>query len=135
MKSYLKFNYKSICEKELNKLLNLNKIIGTAKFLRSEYAFRKNYTESHTVLNSLNTGNPSLTYNLIKFLEYYFLRNDDMIIYKTLNSFSFLVKKEQELKAKIIKLPWKLKIYFVNGKIMTEEEYHEYRDGMYITST
>jgi hypothetical protein len=135
LKNYLRFNYKSITDNELIKLLNLNRLVGTAKFLRSEYAFRKNYTESNIVLNSSITENARIPYNLIKFLEYEMLPLNEMKLYKNLNSVSYVLKKELDLKVKNIKLPWKLKIYFVNSKIMTEEEYHDYRDSIYTQPT
>lgn len=117
------------------KLLNLKKLIGAAKFFRSEYAFRKNYNESQTVLNSLTTGSTSLIQNLIKFLEYEVLTLDEMNEYKNLNSQSYILKNHKLTKEKVTKLPCKIKTYFVNGKIMTEEEYHYYRDNLYTQPT
>ncbi len=54
-----------------------------------------------------------------------------MMEYQNLNRLSYLIKKEQQLKEKSVKLPCKLKTYFVNGKIMSEEEYHKYRDNLF----
>jgi hypothetical protein len=133
LKYYLQFNYKSIRESELIKLLNLRKLIGTVKFLKCEYAFRKNYDESNLVLNSFSTGNNSLTHNLINFLENELLTQSEMNEYKSFNSLSTLLRNVT--KEKLTKLPLKIKTYFVNGKIMTEEEYHQYKDIFYTQPT
>jgi len=97
--------------------------------LRIEYAFRKNYIESHTNLNSNCGSNNSLINNLINFIEIEYLNHTELKEYRNLNKFSYIIKKEKQIKEKSVKLPCKLKTYFVNGKIMTEEEYHSFRDN------
>jgi hypothetical protein len=97
--------------------------------LRSEFAFRKNYSESHTNLNSICGSNNSLINNLINFIEIEYLTQTEMKEYQDMNRFSYIIKKEKQIKEKSLKLPCKLKTYFVNGKIMTEEEYHSFRDS------
>ena len=109
--------------------MNLSKSIGTIKFLKCEYAFRKNYDESNSVLNFCATGNISLTQSLVKFLENEVLTQSGMNDYISLNCLSKLMKNVTM--EKLIKLPSKIKTYFVDGKIMTEEEYHKFKDTFY----
>lgn len=120
-----------IDEESLTKLINISKVIGKAKFFRAEYAFRTNQ-EKNIRLCPIK--------NLINFFKNELFTENELCKFKILQEQSKLeqVKKVQTSSSDRNNsyyrnsLPWKNKTYFVEGKIMSEDEFHKYRDNLLI---
>jgi len=164
-------------------LFDLSKIVGIAKFLTSEYAFRKNFRlrfglecESgfKTLHNSnikdelqinlefkrINTGNNEILKKFVKFIIIEILTNSqfaklklthkndkkfgsgvfgrfsvddkyksDKNLYNSINNKFIDSHYTNDIK-KLTSFIWKNITYFVDGIIMTEEEFHKYRDNL-----
>jgi hypothetical protein len=93
-------NYKFVTNKQIIELVNICKIIGNSRFLRTEYAFRKNY--NHSIPRT------------IKFFKDEILYNEELSRLKYMRPHLF----EQKVKHKI---------FFLNNKILDEEEYLKLR--------
>jgi len=91
-------NYKDINDDSLNKLLTICKLIGNTRFLRTLYAFKKNNSDE----------------NISKIIKYF---KDEI-----LNDYEYQ-------KLRYIHIPQfdpktRNKIFFIDNKIMIEEEYN-----------